>query len=175
MVLSARSFKILSSANESTMATQCIQERMEKIRGAGWTTLTSREIPEADDDDTSSDASDASGDLSGEVLVEPTEFPDDLADSDVSDPGLIPLMEKALVASADLRDVVENVRVETYPTATTPIRIRRNADGTVTILSHNPDLVYEEMVRVVLQVSWRSKNGRTRTAAAQTIITKNTQ
>jgi hypothetical protein len=176
MVLSARSFNLLRSANESTLASQCLQERMEQLRGAGWTTLTSREIPEPDDDDTADDAADSTGDLTQEVLTETTEFPDDLSDVAESDPGLITLMAKALVSAADVKNPVENVTVAKYPEGSTPIKVRRNADGTTAIVSHNADLVYEDMVRVVLQFSWTSKtDGRTRTVGAQTIITKNTQ
>ncbi len=176
MVLSARSFNLLKNANESTLATQCLQERMEQLRSVGWTTLTSAEIPDSDDDDTSDDTADSLGDLSGEILTESTEFPDDLADTDDSDPGLLPVMEQALTSAADLSEVVETVTVAKYPEGSTPIKVQRNADGTTTILSHNADLVYEDMVRVVIQLSRRNKaDGRIKTVSAQTIITKNTQ
>lgn len=176
MVISARSFNLLRSSNESTLATQCLQERMEQLRSVGWATLTSAEIAESDDDDTLEDATDTTGDLTQEVLTEATEFPDDLTDIAESDPGLLPVMAVALTSATDLRDVVETVTVTKYPQGSTPIRIRRNKDGTTTILSHNADLVYEDMVRVLVVFSWRSNaNARTRTVAAQSIITKNTQ
>lgn len=176
MVLSARSFNLLKSANETTQSSQCLQERMEQLRNLGWMSLTSKEIPEGDDDDTIEDEADIVGDLTQEILVEPTEFPDDLTDTTESDPGLLPVMEKGVASSAELKEVVETVTVAKYPEGSTPIKVRRNTDGTVTVLSHNADLVYEDMVRVVLTVSWKSKNsGTTRTVAAQSIITKNTQ
>jgi hypothetical protein len=85
-------------------------------------------------------------------------------------------MALALASAADLREVVETVTVTKYPVGSTPIKLRRNADGSTTILSHNADLVYEDMVRVVLQFRWKSNNkGQARTVAAQSIITKNTQ
>ena len=176
MVISARSFNLLKSSNESTLASQCLQERVEQLRSAGWTTLTSSEIAPTDDDATLEDALDATGDLTLETIIETTEFPDDLTDTEDSDPGLLTIMANALASGTDLREVVETVTVAKYPEGSTPIKVRRNADGTTTILSHNADLVYEEMVRVVLQLSWKSNaNGRVRTMAAQTIITKNTQ
>jgi type II secretory pathway pseudopilin PulG len=139
MTLSARSFNLLRSANESTLASQSIQERMEQLRSAGWTTLTSREIPGADDDSTSEDTSDSDGDLTTEVLTETTEFPDDLGDVAESDPGLIVVLAQALGSTVDLQNPVETVTVTKYPEGSTAIRVRRNADGTTDILSHNAD------------------------------------
>lgn len=176
MVISGRSFNLLKSSNESTLATQCLQERMEQLRSVGWTTLTSPEIPDVDDDDNAADASDSAGDLTQEVLTDATEFPDDISDTADSDPGLLTLMATAVDSAKDLRQVVETVTVTKYPQGSTAIKVRRNADGTTTTLSHNADLVYDETVRVVLQVSWKStSSGRTRTMGAQSIITKNTQ
>lgn len=176
LVLGARTFNILKSSNDLTLASQCLQERMEQIRSSGWTTLTSAEIAEPDDDDTIEDELDTEGDLTTEVLDEPTEFPDDIQDTEKSDPGLTPVMEKALTSAADLLDVVETVTVAKYPQPGTPIKIRRNKDGSVQVLSHEAELVYEDMVKVVLELSWKSRaTAQTRTVVAQTVITKSSQ
>jgi hypothetical protein len=176
MVLSGRVFSLLKSANNSTLATHTLQERLEQIRAAGWTAVTSEEVPPSDDDDTIEDMSDSTGDESLEVLTDATLFPDDLSDASTSDPGLIKVLEIAATSAAGLDSETELVTVAKYPEGSTPIRLRREIDGKVTVLSHNADLVYEDMVRVTVQITWRNAgDGRTRSMSGQTIITKSTQ
>jgi prepilin-type N-terminal cleavage/methylation domain-containing protein len=176
MVLSGRVFNLLKSANNTTLASQTLQERLEQIRAAAWTTITSAEIPPADEDTSTEDSTDIADDSSQEVLTDPTEFPDDLTDLEESSPGLVSLFEIAAVSAAGLQDVVTEVTVAKYPEGSTPIKIRREKTGSVTIVSHNKDLVYEDMVRVTVSVSFKSTaDGRTRTISGQTIITKSSQ
>jgi type II secretory pathway pseudopilin PulG len=174
--LSGRFSNMLRSANDSTMAAQALQERTEQIRAASWTTITSEEIPPTDADASSDDAGDESDDPSNEVLTDPTEFPDDLTDSDSSEPGLLTILDTATPSSSKLNNLVEEISVSKYPEGSTPIRIRRNADGTVTTLSHNDQLVNEYMVRVVVHLTWTSATkGATRNQSAQFVITKSSQ
>ena len=175
-LLSGSVFNLLRSANGMTLATQTLQERLEQIRGAAWTVVTSEEIPPTDMDATPDDAAESAADPSGEVLADPTEFPDDLTDASASDPGLIKIFEVAARSSEGLHGVQEEVTVVKYPEGSTPIRLERASDGTVTVLSHNPDLVCENMVRVTLRLNWINlSDGRTRGLSGQVIITKNTQ
>lgn len=176
VALSGRFSNMLRSANDSTMVTQSLQERLEQIRSASWTSITSEEIPPTDTDVSSDDATDESADPSNEVLTDPTLFPDDLTDADSSEPGLLTLLESATPSSAHINNLVEEVTVTKYPEGSTPIRIRRNADGTLTTLSHNPDLVSEYMVRVVVRMTWTSSaKGNERNQSAQFILTKSSQ
>ena len=176
MVLTGRVFNLLKSANNTTLASQTLQERMEQIRACPWTQLTSEEESPEDEDLSTEDSTDTTDDPSYEVLTDATEFPDDLTDLAESSPGLISVFEKAAASAAGLQDVETEVRVEQYPEGSTPIRIKREKTGTVTVLSHNKDLVYADMVRVTVQVTWKgTADGRTRTISGQTIITKSTQ
>jgi type II secretory pathway pseudopilin PulG len=174
--LSGRFSNMLRSANDATMITQSLQERMEQIRSASWNTITSEEIPPTDEDVATDDAADDGSDASNEVYTDPTEFPDDLTDADASDPGLLNLLETATPSSARINNLTEEVTVTKYPEGSTPIRIRRNPDGTLTTLSHNPDLVGEYMVRIVVRMTWTSSTGgATRNQSAQLIVTKSSQ
>jgi len=175
MVLTSRVFNLLKSANNTTLASQTLQERLEQIRSAAWTQITSEEVPPEDDDSTTEDATDTTGDESGEVLTDATEFPDDLTDLTESSPGLVSVFETGAVSAAGLTDVETDVTVAQYPVATTAIHLRREKNGTVTVLSHNKDLVYSDMVRVTIKVTWKSSADGTRSIAGQTIVAKRTQ
>jgi hypothetical protein len=133
-------------------------------------------VPPTDEDATTEDESDSVDDASGEVLTDATEFPDDLSDTGTSSPGLVTLFDQATLSAVGLQDVRTEVVVTKYPDGSTPIRIRREIDGTVTVLSHNADLVYEDMVRVALKITYKSTaDGRPRSISGQTIISKSSQ
>ena len=176
MVLNARLSNMLRSANDSTLVTQTLQERLEMICAAPWSAITSEETPAADLDLTEDDPSDESTDPTAEALPDPTVFPDDLPDSSGEEPGILELISRAANSAAGLNNLTELYTITAYPAGSTPIRVRRNADGSLTVLSHNSDLADEPMIRVVVQLTWESAAGlRVRNQAGQIILTKKSQ
>lgn len=176
MLVSGRLSNMLRSCNDATLVNQSIQERLEQLRSASWNTLTSEETPADDLDILSDDSSDASTDPTTEVLTDPTVFPDDLPDSNGLEPGLLDILSKACLSSTGLSNLTEMITVTKYPEGSTPIRARRNPDGSLTVLSFTPTLADETMVRVVVQMSWTaSANGQIRTQAGQIVLTKSSQ
>jgi prepilin-type N-terminal cleavage/methylation domain-containing protein len=176
ILLNGRLSNMLRSANDCTLVNQTLQERMEMLRSANWNTLTSEETPDADMDVSSDDATDESTDPSNEVLTDTTEFPDDLPDSSGDEPGLLTLLDKVCSSAAGINNLTETITVTKYPEGSTAIKVRRNPDGSLTTLSHNPNLANEAMVRVVVQLTWvNSADNRTRNQSGQIILTKSSQ
>ena len=184
----------LRRSTVSSYASQLIQERMEQFRRASWTELTSNYPP--DDDDPADDGYDV--DTEDDPYVEdtyPTEFPYDMDDVDALTPGLEALMATSTASAAQLGNVVETVRVETYnPSSTAALTVfTGNADGStvdigprqvggnpivverrngaVTTVSHNPVLVLSTTVRLTLTVSWTGTDKVTRTKQTVTLFT----
>lgn len=174
--MSGRFSNMLRSANDSTMIAQTLQERLEMIRSASWSTITSEEIPPNDEDVGGDDPTDESTDPTNEVLTDPTVFPDDLSDATDSQPGLLDLLDTATASGTNLGGLTETVTVSKYPEGSTPIRVQRSSNGTLTVLSHNKDLVNENMLRVVVELSWiGANNAQVRKQSGQIILTKSSQ
>jgi hypothetical protein len=71
----------------------------------------------------------------------------------------------------------EEVIIDSYPTASTPIKVvatvgRNGTSSTIQILSHNADLYYEDLVKLVLLTEWTSPDGRTHRQQSQTVIAR---
>src|SRR5437660_610845 len=83
------------------------QERSGMIRASSWQVVTSEAVPPMDEDLAGDDASDASDDPSNELLTDPTEFLDDLTDTETSEPGLLEAFDAPLLSAKGLDGLVE--------------------------------------------------------------------
>ena len=175
-------FGILKSGRDLSGATQSLQERMEQIRTLAWTQLIAEAPPSTGDDDAGDDTSD---DETGTVVppdesdLLPTEFPDDLADLAVTTPGMADVLATPVqsVKNWGWKNLKETIIIDAYPTGSTPIKVvgTVSANGTTSstqILSHNADLYYEDLVRVVLLDEWTSADGRTHRQQSQTVVAR---
>jgi hypothetical protein len=180
-------------------ASQLIQERMEQFRRAAWTELTSNYPPVSDDAaDSGYDSDLDAGETAYVDDSYATDFPYDLSDLDDTAPGLQELMAVATASAAQLPNVTETIKVETYnpssdilPAYTgaldtngnpvtvdvapytcggTPITVHRQ-NGTVTVDSFNPLLVLSTTIRLTITVAWQGTDNVTRTKETVTLFT----
>ena len=175
-------FKVLKSGSDLSGATQSLQERMEQIRTLGWTQLIAEAPPSTGDDDAGDGVTD---DETGDVVPPdasdslPTEFPDDLADLAITTPGMADVLATPVqsVKNWNWSNLKETIIIDAYPTGSTPIKVTATVGASrttssVQIFSHNADLYYENLVRVVLLDEWTSPDGRTHRQQSQTIVAR---
>lgn len=197
--LNSQVMNSIRRGTSASYASQLIQERMEQFRRAAWTELTSNYPPEADDPADAGYDSDADED--GTVYTDETyatEFPYDLTDLDDTTPGLQELMSVATASAAQLPNVTETVRIETYnpssdtlkaytgevdvngdpvtvdvaqyETGGTPIIVRRQ-NGVLTVDQFNPLLVLSATVRLAITVDWKGTDNVMRKKEFVTLFT----
>lgn len=100
----------------ASFASQVIQERIEQFRRAGWTELVSNYPPLLDDPNAAGYDGDADED-DGTVYVDDpydTTFDFNLTDLGDTEPGLKDLMSTATASAAQLPNLIETVKLETY-------------------------------------------------------------
>jgi type II secretory pathway pseudopilin PulG len=195
VTMAGQTFGTLKRSADLAGATQSLQQRIEQVRGSGWTEIVAEEPPDTGDDDAGDDAFDDNDETGDPVTTlapaDPTdsmasEFTDDLSDLSQTTPGFAEILAQTVESTQrwNWTNLVEEAYVNSYPTASaTPIRVvatmSRNTSGSpvssVDIKSHNADLYYADAVRVAITLTWTSPDGRTHRQQSQTIIARSVQ
>jgi hypothetical protein len=118
---------------------------------------------------------DTTGDESGEVLTDATEFPDDLTDLTESSPGLVSVFETGAVSAAGLTDVETDVTVASVSGSDDgdPSAAGEKWDRDRSLAQQGPRLLGHGARHD--QCHWKSSADGTRSIAGQTIVAKRTQ
>lgn len=82
------------------------------------------------------------------------------------------VLNAAPSAATPLPDPVEQIAVNSYPTATAPTVVVRPAAGGAVVQSLNSALSTAKMLRIDVQISWPDANGSTDARQITTVVTK---
>lgn len=175
--VTAHALTLLHSTKEAAAATQVLQQRMEQVRSAAWTEITSEYppketnyLPPIDDDPLIPD----------DILeIFDTGLLNELTDGlDENVPGLAQLLKikvpalNTLLTAVGLPAVSERMTVTPFPhRPIEPIQIVRDATGAVDVKSHNSQMVFEKLVRVDVRITWRDRKGVVHLREASTLVT----